>query len=101
MANCRGHAPDLAIFPFDQFEPEPTGGHRFAHADGWDARRQLRLRFEYPRAAGEGFASLYDQSLTEIAQGFGSGNSLNLGPIFAIVRPLWMEQSLVQFGFIA
>ena len=41
VPDSSGHAPDLPVFSFDQFQPKPTSGNCFAEANGRVARRKL------------------------------------------------------------
>src|SRR5579862_3417060 len=50
MPNGGGHATYLAVFSFNQFQPDPAGGDGFAETNGRIAWRQFRLRIKHPRA---------------------------------------------------
>jgi len=101
MAEGGGEAADLAVLAFHQFEAQPAGGHGLAQADRRGAGRDFRLRLEHPRAAGQGFSTLNDDSLSEEAEGVGGRDALDLGPILALVGVARMEQALVQSALIA
>ena len=62
VADGGGHAADLAVFAFDEFEADPAVGHAFPKADGRDAGRDFGLGFEQPGATGEGFVALDDKA---------------------------------------
>src|SRR5712671_5599227 len=57
MADGGGHAADLAVFSFGQFESEPACWHRFAVANRGHAGRDFGLRVEHPSVARQGFAA--------------------------------------------
>ena len=93
MADGGGHAADLAVLAFEQFQGDPAGGHGLAEADGRVARGNLRLRIEDPGAAGQGLAALKDESLAELEQGVRRGDAFDLDPVFALVGVARVEQS--------
>ena len=95
MAKRGRHAPDLAIFPFDQLQSNPAGRHCLAEADRRVARRNLRLRLQPPGTAWQCPASLDYYPPAEVAQDFVRRNTFYLRPILAFMRLCWMEQALV------
>ncbi len=101
VADGGGHAACLAVFAFDQLEGDPAGGDVFAEANGGIAWRQLRLRFEEPRAAGQGGPLLDDDAAFELAQDVRCRDSFDFSPIFPFMGVPRLEQALVQLGFIA
>src|SRR5437870_2460811 len=57
MTDSGRHAPDLAVFAFDEFEAQPASWNGFAKTNWRDTRRNFRLGVEQPRAAGKRFES--------------------------------------------
>ena|SRR5436190_3999102 len=101
MADCGCHAPDLAVFAFDQFKRNPRGGDSLSATDGRLAWRQLRLRMEQSRFAAQCSAVLNDDALLQAAQRCRCGNSFYLRPILALVRMSRLKKQLIELRFIA
>src|SRR5689334_6874283 len=101
MTNCSGHFSDLAVFSFDQLQRQPARGDCFSEANGWVARGYFGLRIEQVGRAGEGLAALNDETLFQGTQRRGIRNPLNLNPILAFMSMSWVQQPLVERGFIA
>ena len=100
MSGGGGHAPNLTVLAFDEFEFEPDGRDAFAGANWRVARGDVWLRFEQPRSTGEGFPALDDESFLQFAESFGRGNIFDLRPIKPRVPVARVEQLLIQRGFI-
>lgn len=101
MTDGGGHAADLPIFAFQQFQSDPAGRDGFAEADGRIARRDLRLRIENPGAARQGVSALNGQTAFEALQGFSGRNSFDLGPILTLVGMARVQEASVQLRFVA
>ena len=51
--------------------------------------------------AGQRFASLDRHAVFQLAQRGGIGHAFDLHPVLPFMGIVWMEQALVQFGFVA
>jgi len=101
VADGGGHAADLAVSAFDEFEGDPAIGDGLTHPDGRGPWGDVRLRFQEPGTAWEGRAALDDDTLAELVDGFGVGYSFDLDPVPAGMGMSGLEQSLIPMGFIA
>jgi len=101
MSHGGGHAADLVIFAFDEFELDPGVGDVFAIADRGIARGKGGLRVEDEGAAGEGAVIADGEAGFQFGEGGGIGNALHLGPVGADVAALGVEQAGVEAGFVA
>ena len=85
MPDGGGHAADLPVFAFGEFERDPAVRHVLADADGRVARRRVGRGIEPPRAAGQGAAALDDDAAFQRAQGVVVGDVFDLRPVPARV----------------
>jgi len=96
-----GHAPDLTVAAFDEFEFDPAVGDILAKTDGRIARGDDRLGIEERDPAGTGAVILDGDTGSELLEGFRGGNPLDLGPVGAGMAAFGIEQAGIQAGFIA
>jgi hypothetical protein len=102
VADGGGHAADLAVFSFDEFEGEPGVGDGFSHADGRDARSDGGSGIEQARAAGQGAVVVdRDAAARETGEGIGGRGAFNLRPVFAAMGVAGIEQPGVEARFVA
>jgi len=102
VADGGGHAADLAVFSFDEFEGEPGVGDGFSHADGRVARGEGGSGIDEARATGQRAVIVdHDTAAGESGEGFGGGRALDLGPVFAAMGVARIEQSGVEAGLVA
>lgn len=101
MTDGGGHASDLAIAAFDEFEFDPAVGDVLAKADGRIARGDDRLGIEERDSAWPGAVILDGDTRGELLEGFRGGDPFDLGPVGAGVAALGIEQAGIQAGFIA
>lgn len=102
MSDRGGHAADLAVFPFRQFEGEPGIGHGFAETDRRIAGRHGGRGVEPAGAAGQGaVVAEIDAAAGESGEGGGRRQPFHLGPIFAAVGVLGIEETGIEAGLVA
>jgi len=122
MTDGGGHAADLTVFAFDEFEGDPAIGDGFSEADGWVAWRQdvgwlgadgrgdaggvgflgqdVRRGFEESGLARAGEIVADDDAAFELAECFRGGNAFDLDPVFAGVSVAGVEESGDEGGFV-
>ena len=102
VADGGGHAADLAVFSFDEFEGEPGVGDGFSHADGRDARSDGGSGIEQARATGQRAIVVdRDAAARETGEGIGGRGAFNLRPVFAAMGVAGIEQPGVEARFVA
>lgn len=102
MADGCGHATNLTVFSFDEFEGEPRVGDIFPDADGRNPRGDGRGGLKQAGATRERAIGVEgDAAMGEVSESVGGGLAFDLGPVFAAVGVLGIEQAVVQPGLIA
>lgn len=101
VADGGGHASDLAVTAFDEFEGDPAIGNGFPHANGRVSGRDCGLGVEQPSAAGEGGAALNEDATAEAGEGFRGGDAFDLDPVLTRVGVFGLEEPLIPVGFVA
>lgn len=102
MAHGGGHAADLAVFAFDELEREPGVRDGFADADGGIAWRKGGWWGEKADAAGErAEVAEVESAAAEARERIRRWNTFDLGPVFAAVGVLGIEQAGIEAGFVA
>lgn len=117
-----GHAADLSVFAFVEFEGDPAIRHGFAVSDGRVAcgqderglgaegdgvlggvgpgREDLGWWFEETGAAGSGEVVADAHAAFELAEGFRGWDAFDLDPVFARVCVARVEDTCGEGGFI-
>jgi hypothetical protein len=101
VADGSGHAADLAVFAFGEFEGDPGVGDVFAETDRWIAWREIGRCIEKPGTAGERavFAER-DAAGGEAIDGIGARDAFDLSVVFARVRMAWVEKAIDEGAFV-
>jgi hypothetical protein len=101
QADSRRHAPDLSVAPLREDEGDPVIRDGLAETDGRIAWRIGRRRIEKPGEAGQGGASLNEETAAERGECGLVGASLDLGMVGAGMGTAGSEQAGVPGRFIA
>jgi hypothetical protein len=101
VADGGGHAADLAVFAFGEFEGEPGVGNVFADANRWVALREVRRCIEKVGTAGERavFAER-DTAGGKAGEGVGRRDAFDLGEVFPRVGVAWVEEAVDEGAFV-
>lgn len=102
MADGGGHATNLTVFPFDQFEREPRVGDALTDADGRSPQVDGRGGLQHAGATRERAVSVDgDAAAGEVSECSRGGLAFDLCPVFAAMGVLGVEEAVVQPRFIA
>jgi hypothetical protein len=99
-ADRRGHAADLAVFPFDQTQFYPACGDRKPESDWWIALGIARV-FHKSRLARRGLHPLNENALSQFLKrrfGRGAFDLDVIGPFMSVIR---LEEALGPSFFVA
>ena len=95
MAHGCGHATDLTVFAFDEFECDPSIWHGFPETNWRIARRQRRRRIKCACLAGQGGVIANFNATLQSGKCGSSRDALYLNPIFATVGVTRVEQLVI------
>lgn len=101
MVDGGGHAADLTVAAFDEFEFEPAVGDVLPESDGGIPGWDDGLGIEEGDAAGAGPVVLDGDAGGEFLEGIRGGNPFDLGPVGAGVATFGVEEAGVEAGFVA
>ena len=101
MPDCGGHAADLPVLALDEFERKPGVGDALAEADRRVARGHDRRGFQQAGATWPGRVPVeLEAAFGQLREGRGCRHAFHLGPVFAAMTVLWIQQLRIQAGLV-
>src|SRR5262249_14278816 len=100
MTDRGSHSAYLPVLSFDEFESDPARRDRFAHANRWNAGRDVRRWLEPLCTTRQGPPTLNHHTTLELLERLDRRLTLDLDPVLARMRMPRIQQGFVERRFV-